>query len=606
MGNIIRLDKNLANQIAAGEVVERPLSVVKELVENAIDAHASKIKIELEAGGKSCICIRDNGSGIDKEDLEICLEKYTTSKIKSIQDLYQIMTFWFRWEALSAISSVSRMSIISKPKNASTGYELTSENGEQNIKPAMAEDGTQITVKDLFFNTPARLNYLKTDKTEYLKIVDYLHQASLSYPHIGFECWHEGKNVFTYAPNEDLKTRIYHIYGEETSKNLVFIHFEMTGIVVSGYISDPKVSFQNKTRQNIFVNGRPIQSPLINKAAHDAYNRFIPHGCYPAFVLKLEVDPTQVDVNVHPRKQEVRFASEQTIFRSVYHAILNKLEAHSLIQHDSPKIENNDTSYTPSATNFFPWENWSWKIAEYYTGSGTKMKDYSPYKNTQPNPNQFTIKESIDVTKAFLSHHHEESPESGDIHYTKLWKIIGQAFFSYILVEKDKKLFMYDQHALAERILYEKLVKKGMNDDVQKLLVPETLKLSVSEIETLQSHFDVIRDLWFEIEFLSHGIISIGSIPQFIKKESIWNIFWGILQDIQEGNLESKTLEEVKNKIYAYTACRSAIKFGNKLNLFEMNALLNDAVEWYSSTCPHGRPVIFEITLDELKDKYER
>ncbi|MGE4443722.1 MAG: DNA mismatch repair endonuclease MutL [Candidatus Altimarinota bacterium] len=617
MGKIIQLDTHLSNQISAGEVVERPISVVKELVENALDAGSDKIKIEIENGGKTLITITDNGEGFSLEDLKISIDKYTTSKIKNLDDLYNVMTFGFRGEALSSISSVSKFSIITKTKENNEAYRLDYDNiSGKKITTTSGENGTQICVKDLFFNTPARLNYLKTDKTEYAKILDYLYAVALSYPKVGFEFISDGKRIFKMNAGEDLKVRIYSIYGNDFIDNILDIQFSSVGIDISGYITGPKVSFPNKNRQNLFVNHRPITSPLLLKAINDAYNRFIPHGNYPGYVLNIQVDPTLVDVNVHPRKQEVRFENESNIFRSVYHAVLDKLEHSSLINNSLENIESSELSQTNSEVSNFDFTKIStnhstnsFQEPKYYTGSGTKFKSYSPYKDISSHPNQYTIADSIDFTKTYLDSVSPQIKEenSGDLHYTKLGKIVGQTFNSYIIVEKDNKIIMFDQHALAERIIYEKLLKQETQHLSQTLLIPENIKLTSNEFSLLEEKKDIFSEMGFEIELLSNAIASIVSIPDFIKKENLKDILLGILNDISDGNiLKSKTLDEVKNKIYAYTACRSAIKFGNKLNLFEMNKLLNDAIDGYSSTCPHGRPVIFEISLQDLKDKYER
>lgn len=604
MSKIIKLSQHLANQISAWEVVERPVSVVKELVENSIDAWSQNIKVEIKNWGKDYISIQDDWEWIDRQDLEICVDKYTTSKIKSIEDLYNIMTFWFRWEALSSISSVSKFCIISKTKDSKEAYKLDYDTiSWKQISVYSQEKWTKIIVKDLFFNTPARLNYLKTDRTEYAKILDYLYAVSLSYPEIGFEFISDDKKVFKFNKEENLKTRIYSIYGNDFIDNILDINFEMSGISVSWYITDPKVSFPNKNRQNLFVNHRPISSPLIFKAISDAYNRFIPHGNHPWYVLNIQVDPTIIDVNVHPRKSEVRFENENNIFRSVYHALLNKLESSSLVNppvlSDIPLIKG-DSQSVAEAGGF---------SEKYYTWSWTKFKSYSPYKDISSNPNQFKISDAIDFTKDILDTQNDNLKDENiwDLHYTKLWKIVGQTFNSYIIVEKDNKIILLDQHALAERIIYEKLLNSQTKNNSQLLLLPENLKLTSDEISIIQDNQEIFVSMWFEFEFLSHWILSIISIPEFIKKENFKEIFLWIITDISSWNtLKSKTLDEVKNRIFAYASCRSAIKFWNKLNLFEMNKLLNDSVEWYSSTCPHGRPVIFEISLDELKDKYER
>lgn len=609
---IYKLDNNLANQIAAWEVVERPLSVVKELVENSIDAKADNIIVEIQNWWKTYISIKDNWKWMDRDDLEICLEKYTTSKIKNLNDLYNIMTFGFRWEALSSISSVSRMSIITKQKQNLEANKLSFDtlNGKK-IEKIMAEDWTQIIVQDLFFNTPARLNYLKQDKTEYLKVLNYLYEISLSYPNIWFEFISDNRQVFKFNKGEDLKTRIYQIYSKEVYDNVLDINFDMVWIKVSWYISDPKVSYANRNKQHIFLNSRPINSIIISKAINDAFNRFIPHWLHPFYVINLVVDPTLVDVNVHPRKLEVRFANEQNIFRAVYHAVLNKLEKVSLITENNT---NNLEEPLDNSTNFSRqnMSNINYSSQNYYTWSWTKFKEYSPYKDTSSNPNQFKISDAISFTKTILDTNASDENDNfedkniWDLHYTKLWKIVGQSYNSYIIVERNNKIIFYDQHALAERIIYEKLVRQDNISNTQKLLIWENIKLTPIELDILTTNIDIIKSMWFDFEFLSNWIISVSQVPDFVKKQDLQNLFLGILEDIWAWNNKSNTLDEVKNKIFAYTACRSAIKFWNKLNLFEMNKLLNDWFETYSSTCPHWRPVVFEIDLLELKDKYER
>lgn len=606
MSKIIQLDQNLANQISAWEVVERPVSVVKELVENSIDAWGKNIKIEIKNWWKDYIEVQDDWEGISKEDLNISIDKYTTSKIKSIDDLYNVMTFWFRWEALASISSVSRFCIISKTNISKIAYKLDFDNiSGKSISETFSNNGTKIIVKDLFFNTPARLNYLKTDKTEYGKILDYLYAASLSYPEIWFEFVSDDKRIFKFNENEDLKTRIYSIYSSEFLDNILDINFEMSWIKISGYITNPKVSFPNKNRQNLFVNHRPISSPLIFKAISDSYNRFIPHWNHPGYVLNIQVDPTIIDVNVHPRKSEIRFENEQNIFRSVYHAVLNKLESSSLV--------NSSISSEISSNNEFRVDRDEFKAPSYYTWSWEKFKSYSPYKNISSSPNQIKISDWINFTRSildnenFISWNEKNTFETWDLHYTKLWKIVWQTFNSYIIVEKNDKIILLDQHALAERIIYEKLLKNDTRQYSQNLLIPENIHLTSSEFSILEENKNIFLEMWFDFEILSNNIVSIITIPDFVKKENLKEILLWIINDINSWNtLKSKTLEEIKNKVFAYTACRSAIKFWHKLNLFEMNKLLNESLEWYSSTCPHWRPVIFEISLNELKEKYER
>lgn len=597
MSKIIKLDKILSNQIAAGEVVERPFSVVKELVENSIDAGATQIKVEIKEGWIEEIIITDNGEGIEKDDLNLVTQKYTTSKIKSLDDLYNVMTFGFRWEALASISSVSKFKIISKTTNSDFWHSLeVIDWKESDIVEFPCENWTKIIVSDLFYNTPARLNYLKKPRTEYGYISDLLKKIALSYPKIWFELINDEKTIFKYKCDESLENRIYNIYGEEFSSNLLKIDFVMSGINISGYISDPKVSFGSNKKQALFVNNRIIKSPLIFKAIKDAYNRFIPHWQHSAYVLNIEVNPTEVDVNVHPRKLEVRFANESTIFRWIYHSIQDKLDSVSLL-----KINNIEENLIP-------------KKEEFYTGSGTKFKSYSPYKNTSPNPNQWQIKESFNFSEKILKNINSPLPlgrgvggEGSDLSITPLWKIIWQMHNSYIIVQTDEWITILDQHALAERVIYEKLVNSQYKAKTQGLLIWESINLSQKDIDIVDKYIDIFEEMWFEIEMLSSWILMINAIPDFIKKERISSIIEWIIIDIWElWNKKIITLEEVRNKIFAYTSCRAAIKFGHKLSLFEMNKLLNDSVLDYSATCPHWRPVVYDINLMDLQKKYER
>ncbi|NDK10039.1 DNA mismatch repair endonuclease MutL [Candidatus Gracilibacteria bacterium] len=596
---IITLSKQLANQIAAGEVVERPISVVKELVENSIDSGANDIRIELIEGGIENIRIVDNGSGIPEEDLELALEKYSTSKISSMQELQKVMTFGFRGEALASIASVSQCTLVSKPTHQDFAVQLISHGGDIISKSQSgAENGTSIEIANLFFNTPARKNYLKTARTEYSKISDFVQNISLAYPQITFSLTHNDKRMFQYTACDLLIERVYQVQGKEFYESIESVDFEFGGIHVTGYITNPKLSFSYRSKQIIFVNNRIINSPIVAKAIIDAYARFIPHGRYPGYIIFLTLDPLQVDVNVHPRKLEVRFAQESSIFRSVYHAVKNKLES-DMIATVTQSPEGNSSQ---DKTNIVHQDVSNLGVGEkYYSGSGTKFKNYSPYTEHTSNPNQKTF-EAIDFTSRILDP--DLSSSTGDLKQTPFGKIIGQSHNSYIIVENDSGLVVLDQHALAERVIYEKLSNVAYSPKIQKLLSGNMLHLSSFEIEVLEQNMQTIGDMGFEIEILSHGSIQINGVPDFLKKANIEKVFKNMMYDISE--IGSQSIDEVRNKIWAYTACRSAVKFGDPLSIFEMHGLLQDASLEYSSTCPHGRPVVYEINLDDLQKKYER
>ena len=606
---IITLPQELANQIAAGEVVERPVSVVKELIENSLDAGATSVKVRLKNGGIDLIEVRDNGVGIWEKDLPKALKKYSTSKITNLQDLQEVMTFGFRWEALASISSVSRFTISSNTGASQGGKSLSYRDSNiSKITEVAHERGTTIRVESLFYNTPARLNYLKTPRTEYLKIQECIQKMALLYPEREFSLEHDGKQTQYFPKWQGLTNRIYTIYGEEFSENLLEIRHEFNAIHIHWVISKPQVSFRNKSRQAIYVNQRIVNSPIIMKAITDAYNRFIAPKTFPAYVLFIEVDPTQVDVNVHPRKMEVRFASEQSLFRSVYHGVQNVLEGVSLVHPqniDSPQRE--ESRWIAKQEEVPPgiqrggsvWGMTRWVSQKYHTSSWTNFRNYSPYTNTEANPAQ----EAINFSKEVLWDG-AKADIWWDIRETPLWKILGQAHRAYILVENHQGIQILDQHALAERVIYERLAHSSYTPKSQQILWGVSLKLTSLEQEVFEKFQDIFQNMGFDIESLSHGLISLQSLPDFVVRQNVEDVFRSILADI--GVEWSKNLEEIRHKIWAYTACRSAVKFGDSLSIFEMSALLRDASLDYSATCPHGRPVVYDIDLESLQKKYER
>jgi len=607
---IITLSKQLANQIAAWEVVERPLSVVKELIENSLDAGATELYIWLENGWIDLIEVRDNGVWIPKDDVALALEKYTTSKISSLQDLYEVMTFGFRWEALASISSVSEFTLKSKTEAEVSWLQLFTAGGDtQNTSDCSQDRGTIVRVENLFFNTPARLNYLKKPRTEYAKILEYVQKVSLAYTDVSFTLTHDSKQIFSFSAHESVKERAYAIYGNDFSENMLDISYEFDGIKITGYITDPKISFPNKNRQSLFVNKRVISSPIIFKSVSDAYNRFIPHGNHPGYILFIDIDPTVVDVNVHPRKLEVRFANESSVFRSVYHGIKNVLEGVSLSE-ESPLSENPRFNQGAHVGSWFSqkFSSESSQTNQYYTWSGTKFKNYSPYKDVTPNPAQAWIAFSKEVLSSWSvdSSAWWNSPErqNTDLRETPLGRIIGQCHNAYIIVETPDGIKILDQHALAERVIYERLASNSYEPQTQGLLWWISMSLTIAEKDSLDNAYDLFATMWFDIEILSGVNVMINGVPDFISKQDIEKVFKKILSDI--GDVWSQSLDEVRHKIWAYTACRSAIKFWDPLSIFEMNKLLFDASLDYSATCPHGRPVVFDMNLDELQKKYER
>jgi DNA mismatch repair protein MutL len=602
MSQIHKLDSHLINQIAAGEVVERPVSVVKELVENSLDAGATRIKVSLYFEDMFSLEVRDNGKGIERADFSLLFEKHATSKIVSLQDLQYVLSFGFRGEALAAIGSVSHTNVTSGTSNSTEVY--TTDSVSREIRVNSGELGTKIRVENLFYNTPARLHYLKKEKTEYGHIYDYIQKIALIYPEISFELEYQWKSVLYFGQEESQELRSYKVFSPDFSAKALPLTYSAGGLTIKWYISHPTLSFGNKSKQILSVNRRLIQSPIIYKAISDAYNRYIAPRTFPWYVLNIEIDPTQVDVNVHPRKQELRFADESAIFRLVYQSVSHILESVSLLWDTLLQTHGEVLGETHSPPHL--WQTST--NSKFYTGSGSKFQNYSPYTSRISHPNQRDISQALDFSKEILPHRQNTSPENYlDLRDIPLGRIIGQVHRSYILVETPLGMKLYDQHALAERVLFEKLKKQLKHPQTQKLLLPEMISLRSSEIALLQEYKQNFFDLGFDFEFLSHNLISLSGVPEVIQKQTLEHIFTGLLSDfVQSQGKSKKTLEEVQNRIIAYTACRAAVKFGDTLSVFEMRALLLDAVEDYSSTCPHGRPVIWEVSLAELKKKYER
>lgn len=584
------LPKSLANQIAAGEVVERPISVVKELVENSLDAGAHEISVEIIWWGLDKIIIQDDGFWMTREDLTILWEKHSTSKIHSLEDLFHIVSFGFRGEAIASIASVSHMKISSRHKDSNKAYTKSLSGDEKSsISQDSLDRGTKIEVEALFYNTPARKNYLKSEKTETTHIKEYLQHMSLVYPEVRFSFFQDSKQSFVF-PASEVSQRMYQVFGEEFFTQHLEVSTQFVWWNIFGLISNPKIHFWNKNRQILFVNKRLIKSAFLSKAIFEAYNRFIPHGTFPAYVLNIEIDPSIIDVNVHPRKMEIRFADEQEMYRNMYHAVLKVLESSTLI---APSFFEEKTTATQK--NISP---------KYFTSSGTKFAAYSPYKQIQHSPfqNQIDFVNMEYATNTSFLHTKEE-----DTSQNFSGKIIGQIFRSYIIVEQADNIVFFDQHALAERIIYEKLSATWYIPKLQQLLVPEYIELTSSEKGFLEQNLEIFLQMWFEIELLSGNALHIIWVPDFVSIEQVKEIFEAIMWDVcVEKKSLPTALQEVRNRAWAYTACRSAIKFWHTLSMFEMEELLAQSFDSYTSTCPHGRPVVFQIHKDDLKWRFDR
>ncbi|MBI5414559.1 DNA mismatch repair endonuclease MutL [Candidatus Peregrinibacteria bacterium] len=580
MGKIHILPESLRNQIAAGEVVERPASIVKELVENAIDAGATEINIEIDGGGIEKIGVRDNGVGMDEADALMALKRSATSKISTSDDLFSLSTFGFRGEALASMTSVSHLELTTKQKGTPYAVRIHGEHSGE-IQHIGAPDGTEILVTDLFAAVPARRKFLKSESTENSHIVLVVENFALAHPHISFRL-EMGKKVFLDASLSDSSlSRVQNIFGKEFAENLFPLHFLGETLNISGFVSHPHVHRKNRKSQRIFVNGRPVSDRIIFAAISEAYKSLVPHGMHPDVILFLKIAPDLVDVNVHPRKSEVKFLKEREVFSAVKGAIESALNSRK-----EESESNERTSFFPSHSPLSQSQNFSGK------------KTFSSQNFQKPSSQK--IQAAMAFSKSFL-----QEKRSDEDHHLGERKIIGQIRNSFVLLEEDEGIIIVDQHAAHERVRYEKLMKdlRGKTPQSQKLLVPQILELSPQEKSVLEEYEEVFENLGFEIQDFSEKEAALFSVPVGTEKVDFRENLKNLLHDLEGYEPEmGKAVTSPAQRIATFAACRGAVKFGDPLTLPEMEKLiqsLDDCEAFYS--CAHGRPIAMKIPFAEIE-----
>ncbi len=575
MPKIKILDEALINKIAAGEVIERPASVVKELVENSIDAGADNIKIELKDGGKSYIRVEDNGYGMEEEDARLSIQRHATSKIKASDDLFNITTLGFRGEALASIAAVSNLKITTKLNKSIEGFFMEVEAGkvlkEQNLG---GNKGTKIEISHLFFNTPVRKKYLKDINYELNKIVDIITRYALINEGISFKVIHNDKLIFNSPKARNLLEKIVTIYGKETAKQMIPVNFEGK-IRVHGYISKPSLSRSDKKQQSIFINNRYVKNDTITKAVYEGYRSLLFHGRHPIVIFRIRTDPKEIDVNVHPTKRIVKLSKENEVYNNVYEAVKQSLDNYNLI----PNVGLKETGAKP-------------------------IKKYAILKDKQ------SILVAKEEEKEYGQKKEDNSSLSKEVKKEKArigpFRAIGQVNKTYILAESPAGLAIIDQHAAQERILYEKFLKhfndKGIKK--QKLIRPSVFELSVVESNILKDNLGIFKKIGFEIEEYGRNSILIRSVP-YIFERFDKNLFMDMLSEI--GEIRQKAAGKIKEERIIRFACRKAIKAGLELTMKQMEELIENLDKCEMPyTCPHGRPTIINITLAELERKFKR
>lgn len=613
MNRITVLTPHLANQIAAGEVVERPASVLKELIENSIDAGASKIDLDIEQGGMKLIRVRDNGLGVHPDDLTLTISRHATSKIKNADDLEKILTLGFRGEALASISSVSRFALTSAVTGG-TGWRISSENLPP--EPAAHPVGTTVEVRDLFYNTPARKKFLRTEKTEFDHIDELVKRIALGAFQVSFTLKHNEKLIRQYrsaSTEKEQEQRIASLCGDTFLQNAVKMEAEIAGLKLSGWICLPAFSRAQADVQYFYVNHRMVRDKLVSHAVRQAYHDVMYGDRYPAYVLFLEIDPTQVDVNVHPTKHEVRFRESRLVHdfisRSVQDA-LGSVKPVSVVMPDaSARLSSRSTGVLfagGSDIQCLPQP----KSLDARSLAGARVwhdSDCPEKKHWMPDRPHAHTSDMIAPQNTFKLREEMKAYEKlhAPLHHDMVEKIplLGHALAQlkniYILAENDEGLVLVDMHAAHERVLYEQL-KRTNSSSSQPLLIPLTITLSEKEINALETQLTFFEEMGLMIERLSHDALVIRSVPELLKNTPIEPLVRDITSDLLTHEKSSR-LKESTDHILGNMACRAAIHAQRKLTIPEMNALLRDMEKTnYSGHCNHGRPTWTQFSLNEL------
>ena len=596
MAKISRLSPHLANMIAAGEVVERPSSVVKELVENAIDANAKNITVELKLGGLDEIKIIDDGDGMDSEDVVLAFQPHATSKIKTEYELARILSLGFRGEAIASIAAVSNMQIISSQDGVS-GYQVTYEAGvKKNEGVIHSNKGTTVTVKNLFFNTPARLKYLKPAKNELAAITFLMDRIALAHPDIRFRVISDDKIYLQTSASNKAINLMGEIYGLEVAKKLVETEFAVDGVNAKMVLVKPEVYRSNKLEITLIVNGRYVKNYNITNAVIDGYQTLIPIGKYPITVIYLEIDPLLVDVNVHPSKTEIKISNEEFLVGEITQQIKNALEAKVLI----PKKE------------FVQAKPKAYKVDSLFNLPETNLNETKKtYNNSLLDELKNMSLENEDVEEVHVSEEIKEIIEEPkvEVKQDKLpyFEYVGQAFGTYLIFQNDKELYLMDQHAAAERINYEKYyeILGNKNQPTTELLLPIMISFTKSEVLFLEEHMDEFNGLGFVLEPMSNQDYVIRQIPLWANLDNAYDVIRKVFDLI----INSRTVDVIyfRDAIAKQISCKASIKANKALNNDEINTLVSNLRKCKNPyTCPHGRPTIISFKQTELEKMFER
>lgn len=599
MNRIKVLDELTIQKIAAGEIIERPSSIVKELVENSLDAKSSNITIEIRNGGKSYIRVTDDGEGIAREDLSIAFKRHSTSKLSSADDLYQIMSFGFRGEALASISTISKVEVLTKTDENPIGTHAFLEEGNiLKLESVGCPKGTTMIVTHMFYNVPVRENFLKSDMIEANNVSDIVYKLALGNPGVSFKYIKDNKVLFKTSRNNDLISNIYALLGKDFNDNLIRVNYESSNLKVHGYISNNKFYRSNKTHQYLYVNNRYIKNYNISSLIENQYKSIIPINKFPVFILFIDMDPKLIDVNIHPTKEEIKFMNQQKINEELGY-IIDKTINESL---SIPKTKFKQRKEKP--INELPL-----LYDENFLTKKSHLETYDNYdnienKDTITEDRSYHIKEDVEDLLV-------DEPDKNNYELINILgkgQIIGTLFFTYILVEdlQSSKLFVVDQHAAHERVMYEKFKEeyKEENISIQHLLKPEIIELSNAETQLVVKNIDLFKKLGFMVEEFGTNSVIIRGVPILFGKPQVKNLFLELVDTI-ESNIESSY--EVKLDKIIKISCTRAIKSGDKMNNIEIESLFKQLCNTKNPyTCPHGRPTIIEISKTDIDKEFKR
>ena len=632
MPKIYQLSPHVANLIAAGEVVERPASVVKELLENAVDAGASQVTVEIRDGGMTFLRVTDNGCGMSEEDARTAFLRHATSKLRTAEDLASIVTMGFRGEALAAIASVSRIDLLTKTAGSLSGTSLTLEAGNiLDQTEAGCPDGTTIIVRDLFFNTPARMKFMKSDSVEGSRVAAVVQLQALAHPEVAIRLLRDGKEVLSTPGTGSMEAAVYSVYGRDSGK-MIPLQSRWEDYSLTGFISKPTDARPSRALQTFFVNGRPVKSALLIKAFEEAYRNQIMVGKFPACVLHLTLPATAVDVNVHPAKTEVKFLNEKAVFDCVHYgalSALNKTQDRPQVQFKSapqstPAIQKTPLPPAPAAPkataakqeNFFrtmtaqEFKNFSAAIADApkpnpvataAVAAAVEQTVTKPVKTPVILPEVAPAQQPVQQAPVLPEPEQQVLPMPEEIP----WRLVGELYNSYILVEQGEEAYLIDKHAAHERILFEKLKANQETISSQALLTPVVCRLSPDETGILLDNTTLLDELGFEVEEFSDSRILIRQIPMDLSPEDAGDALESLAADLLNGRREHKNT--VRDELLHTVACKAAIKAGWHTDEKELLVLVKQVMSREDlKHCPHGRPICITLSKKQLEKQFKR